>query len=86
MDTKGEGERRLLSIVDADQLRRILKLLLDESESLSAHDVRSPGGTTAHHTGLRCMARSVASTMSQVSPQRACSAGTPIGEARFGFR
>jgi hypothetical protein len=41
METKGEGERRLLSIVDADQLRRILKIMLDESEFLSAHGVRA---------------------------------------------
>src|SRR2546428_5063995 len=35
METEGMGERRLLSIADADQLRRILKYMLDEREILS---------------------------------------------------
>jgi Glycosyl hydrolase family 63 C-terminal domain len=36
----GQGERRLLSIVDAGQLRRILATMLDESEFLSPYGVR----------------------------------------------
>jgi hypothetical protein len=38
---KGHGERRLLAIADADQLRRILRLMLDEREFLSPYGVRS---------------------------------------------
>jgi len=41
MDIEGEGSRRLLSIVDADKLRRVLGYMLDESEFLSAYGVRS---------------------------------------------
>jgi hypothetical protein len=35
------GHRRLLSIVDADRLRRLLKVLLDENEFLSPHGFRT---------------------------------------------
>ncbi|MCA9177803.1 MAG: glucosidase, partial [Planctomycetales bacterium] len=41
METPGEGRRRLLSIANPDQLRRILAVLLDENEFLSPHGIRS---------------------------------------------
>jgi hypothetical protein len=41
MHTPGEGERRLLSIVDQDQLRRVLKVMLDEGEFLSPYGIRA---------------------------------------------
>src|SRR6516162_2656593 len=41
MITPGEGERRLLSIVDSEQLRRILKVMLDENEFLSPYGIRA---------------------------------------------
>ena len=41
MSAAGEGARRLMSIVDPDQLRRILKVMLDENEFLSPYGVRS---------------------------------------------
>jgi hypothetical protein len=41
MSTPGQGERRLLSIVSPDQLRRVLTLMLDEQEFLSPFGVRS---------------------------------------------
>ncbi len=41
MSASGEEERRLLSIVDADQLRRVLRVMLDENEFLSPFGVRS---------------------------------------------
>ena len=41
MNTRGEGERRLLSIVNANQLRRILRFVLDESEFLSPYGIRA---------------------------------------------
>ncbi len=41
MQTPGAGERRLLSIVDADKLRRILRFMLDENEFLSPYGIRA---------------------------------------------
>jgi hypothetical protein len=41
MNTPGASDRRLLSIVDADQLRRILCVMLNESEFLSPFGVRA---------------------------------------------
>jgi len=46
MRTAGRGERRLLSIVDASKLRRILQTMLDESEFFSPHGIRS---VSRHH-------------------------------------
>jgi len=41
MHEAGAGERRLLSIVTADQLRRVLKIMLDEKEFLSPYGLRA---------------------------------------------
>jgi hypothetical protein len=41
MNVPGEGQRRLMSIVNGEQLRRVLRLLLDESEFLSPYGVRA---------------------------------------------
>jgi len=41
MFTPGMGERRLLSIVDRDKLRRVLRYMLDESEFLSPYGIRA---------------------------------------------
>jgi hypothetical protein len=41
MKTPGRGERRLLSIAGADQLRSILKYMLDEREFLAPHGIRA---------------------------------------------
>jgi glycosyl hydrolase family 63 len=41
MRTPGHFERRLLSIVDGDRLRRILQIMLDEREFLSPYGIRS---------------------------------------------
>ncbi len=41
MQTKGMRERRLLSIVDKDKLRRVLSKMLDESEFLSPYGIRA---------------------------------------------
>jgi hypothetical protein len=41
MRTPGHAERRLLSIVDGDQLRRILAVMLDEREFLSPYGIRA---------------------------------------------
>jgi hypothetical protein len=41
MKTQGQNERRLMSIVNPDQLRRILRIMLDESEFLSPYGIRA---------------------------------------------
>jgi hypothetical protein len=41
MQSPGKGERRLLSIVTAEQLRRVLGIMLDEAEFLSPYGVRA---------------------------------------------
>ncbi len=41
MTVPGKGERKLLSLVDPDQLRRILARMLDEDEFLSEYGIRS---------------------------------------------
>jgi len=41
MRTRGKGERRLLSIVGRDQLRRVLQFMLDENEFLSPYGIRA---------------------------------------------
>jgi hypothetical protein len=41
MQEHGKAERRLLSLVDADRLRRMLQLMLDEREFLSPHGIRA---------------------------------------------
>ena len=46
MRTRGMAERRLLSIVDGNQLRRVLQLMLDEAEFLSPYGIRA---LSAHH-------------------------------------
>ena len=46
MKTMGEGRRRLLSIVNAGQLRKLMRYVLDESEFLSPYGVR---GLSRHY-------------------------------------
>jgi hypothetical protein len=41
MSTRGMGERRLLSIVSPDQLRRVLQTMLNEEEFLSPYGIRA---------------------------------------------
>jgi hypothetical protein len=41
MRSPGRGERRLLSIVGRDQLRRVLRFMLDENEFLSPYGIRA---------------------------------------------
>ncbi|HEX4567708.1 MAG TPA: hypothetical protein VH138_13815, partial [Vicinamibacterales bacterium] len=41
MQEPGAAERRLLSIVDAERLRRLLRVMLDETEFFSPHGIRA---------------------------------------------
>jgi hypothetical protein len=41
METPGHKQRRLFSIADRDQLKRILAIMLDEEEFLSPHGIRA---------------------------------------------
>jgi hypothetical protein len=41
MELPGQGQRLLLSIVNPDQLRRVLKVMLDENEFLSPYGIRA---------------------------------------------
>ncbi len=41
MRTPGQQERRLVSVVRADRLRRVLKVMLDENEFLSPYGIRA---------------------------------------------
>ena len=41
MSSPGTGERRLLSIVDSEQLRQVLRFMLDENEFLSPYGIRA---------------------------------------------
>jgi hypothetical protein len=41
MNVPGEGQRRLLSVVNGAQLRRVLRILLDENEFLSPYGIRA---------------------------------------------
>lgn len=41
MNDRGKAERRLLSMVDGDQLRQVLRVMLDEREFLSAYGIRA---------------------------------------------
>jgi Glycosyl hydrolase family 63 C-terminal domain len=41
MNIPGEGQRRLLSVVNGEQLRRVLHFVLDESEFLSPYGIRA---------------------------------------------
>ena len=41
MRTRGQQERRLLSLVDRDRLARVLRIMLDENEFLSPYGIRA---------------------------------------------
>jgi hypothetical protein len=49
MNTPGAGERRLLSLVSPDRLRRILQCVLNEQEFLSPYGIRSLSRHHADH-------------------------------------
>ncbi|MFN0084717.1 MAG: MGH1-like glycoside hydrolase domain-containing protein [Blastocatellia bacterium] len=46
MRSPGRGERRLMSVVNREQLRSVLRVMLDENEFLSPHGIRA---VSRHH-------------------------------------
>src|SRR5262249_1082187 len=54
MRTPGRGERRLLSIVDRDRLRLVLRYMLDEAEFLAPHGIRAL--SRVHHDNPHSLA------------------------------
>ena len=54
MKTPGRGERRLLSIVEPERLRRILAVMLDEREFLSDYGIRAV--SKVHQQSPYCLA------------------------------
>ena len=58
MKTPGRGERRLLAIVDADRLRRVLKVMLDEARVPVA--LRHPRHLRAFTASIRIASTSTA--------------------------
>ena len=87
MSTQGTGERRLLSIVGQDQLRCILKYMLDEREFLSPCGIRA---LSQFHRDrpytLSVNGTEIAWTTSPENLPPDCSVATPIGAVLFGFR
>jgi hypothetical protein len=49
MEAPGHGERRLLAVVDADRLRRVLEVMLDEREFLSPYGIRAISARHREH-------------------------------------
>jgi hypothetical protein len=55
MFTPGMGERRLMSIMDGDKLRRVLHYMLDENEFLSPYGIRAVSRYHKDHPYLLCI-------------------------------
>ena len=83
----GVGGTRLLDLMNETQYRRVLAKMLDESEFLGPHGIRS---ISRYHLEIlmssRPMVKSFASNMCLLNQTRACSAVTPIGAALYGCR
>ena len=87
MHTPGDGERRLLSIVDQEQLRKVLKVMLDEREFLSPYGIRALSRIHREHPYvLRRTAWNTASTTNPASPQPDSLAAIPTGAVPSGSR
>ena len=87
MEDPGVGERRLLSIADPEQLRRILATMLDEREFLSPYGIRALSRVHLDHPfGFTLDGHEYRSTTSRRSRPTPCSAGTRTGAGRCGSR
>jgi glycogen debranching enzyme len=49
IDVKGQGERRVLAILERDRLVRVLSRMLDEKEFLSPYGIRALSRVHAEH-------------------------------------
>ena len=87
-DARSASERRLLSVVTADRLQRVLRYMLDENEFLSPYGIRALSRYHRDHPyrAGASTATSIASTTSRASRRRDCSAATPTGAGRSGSR
>jgi hypothetical protein len=87
MRRPGMGERRLLSIVGKERLRRILKVMLDEEEFLSPTAFgRSRGFIWNTPICLASTVTCTGSTMNRLSRAQNFLAVTRIGAAQSGFQ
>ena len=89
MQTPGSGERRLLSVVDRDRLRRVLQRHARRARVPVA--VRHPRAVarapaTQPYVAARRRHTSIASTTSRASRRPGCSAATRTGAGRSGSR
>ena len=87
MRTPGMGERRLLSIATQDQLRQILKYMLDEREFLFPYGIRALSQVHRgypYHLSVDGMDHRVDYDQRNRAPDSL--AATPIGAVRSGFR
>ena len=85
MRKAGRGERRLLSITNQDQLRRLLKYMLDEHEFLSPYGVRASRDSIERIlTHSTSMAWSIGSSTSRPRPRQGCLVEIPTGAAQSG--
>jgi len=86
---RGEpGDRHLLlSVVGIDRLERLFAKLFDTSEFLSPYGLRALSAYHRDHPyQIDVEGSAPRSTMSLPSPPPICSAGTPTGADRSGFR
>ena len=87
MRAPGRGERRLLSIVDRQQLVRVLQVMLDPAEFLAPTASGPCRGTTRTiPTCSRSMASSIGWTTNRRNPRRACLGAIRTGGGRSGCR
>ena len=82
----GVNGRRLGSILDETKLRRVLATMLDESEFLSPHGIRSLSRYHAEHPYVFDVGDAEYQRRPTCRPSRTrgCSAATRIGAARSG--
>ena len=87
-DEPGRGERRLLSLLRGHRHEMPAAALLDPAEFLSDYGIRSLSRYHRDHPFVFACDRrhAVRSTTSRASRDPACSAATPTGAGRSGFR
>ena len=83
----GDGDRRLLSVVGRDRLRRVLKVMLDEDEFLSEYGIRALSRLHKdHHIYLTSTVPNIELTTNRPNRARCYSAETQTGAGPSGFR